>query len=41
LLGEMEKALAAEGYRVSAAVLKVTASRQFREIRGRDALSED
>jgi hypothetical protein len=37
LLQEMEQALAADGYRVSAAILKVTGSRQFREIRGREA----
>ncbi len=37
LLKEMEQALAADGYRVSAAILMVTGSRQFREIRGRDA----
>jgi hypothetical protein len=37
LLTEMQQRLAASGYRFSAAIDTIIASRQFREIRGRDA----
>lgn len=41
LLDEMRSALAANDYRVSAAIRSVVESRQFREIRGRDVAQEE
>ncbi len=41
LLQEMQTALAADGWRVGTAVELIVRSRQFREIRGRDAAIED
>ena len=41
LLTEMQTKLAANGYRVTTAIESIILSRQFREIRGRDALFEE
>ncbi len=41
LLTEMQRQLAAHDYRFSAAVQTIVRSKQFREIRGRDTVSED
>jgi hypothetical protein len=41
LLQEMQTALAADGWRAGTAVELIVRSRQFREIRGRDAVAED
>ena len=41
LLAEMQARLAANGYRVTIAIESVVQSRQFREIRGRDAVVEE
>ena len=41
LLTEMQRQLAAHDYRFSAAVETIVRSKQFREIRGRDTVSED
>ena len=41
LLAEMQQQLQAHDYRFSAAVEAIVCSKQFREIRGRDTLSED
>ena len=41
LLAEMQQQLQAHDYRFSAAVEAIVCSRQFREIRGRDTISED
>ena len=40
LLAEMHRRLAANGYRCRTAIEIIVCSRQFREIRGRDAISE-
>lgn len=40
LLTEMQQKLAEKQYRLSTAILAIVQSRQFREIRGRDSLSE-
>jgi hypothetical protein len=39
LLGAMQKTLGSSGGRIADAVQQIVASRQFREIRGRDANS--
>jgi len=41
LLAEMQAKLAANQYRVSIAIEGIVHSRQFREIRGRDATVEE
>ena len=40
LLAEMQTRLAADDYRVASAVEAIVLSRQFREIRGRDSVSD-